>query len=77
VPNTTIGVNIMKTSAKAYAHIANRDGLYYSMLIYDEKLFHLPPQTQNSSFGLNLMGIAMRKDFQYKKQFNRLYDNKT
>jgi len=69
------GINLVKNSAKAHAFISNRDYLYYSMLKFGEKLFHLPPETQDSSFGLDLMGIAMRKDFQYKKQFNRLYEN--
>jgi len=70
-----IGINLVKNSANAHSYIASRDGLYYYMLIYGEKQFHLPPQTQDSVFSLDLMGIAMRKDFQYKIQFNRLYVN--
>jgi len=62
-------------SAKAHAYIGNGDFLYYNILRLGQNLFHLPPQTPDSIFSLDLIAIAMRKDFKYKKQFNRLYVN--
>jgi len=76
VDSITTGIDLVKTSAKPHAHIGTRDYLYYCMLKFGKKLFHLPPQTQDSAFSLDLMAIAMRKGFKYKKQFNKLYVNK-
>jgi len=76
VVNITIGINDVTKSAKAHAFIATRDHFNHIMLRSDEKSFHLPPETQESVINFDLMAIAMRKDFQYKKQFNRLYANK-
>jgi hypothetical protein len=75
VNDTFEGINLVKNSSKAHAFISNRNSLYYSKLEFGQKLFHLPPQTQDSDFRLDLIAIAMRKDFEYKKQFNRLYVN--
>jgi len=68
-------IDLIKKSAKAQAYISNRDDLYYGLLRFGPIIFYLPPQTQDSAFNLDLLAIAMRKDFQYKKQFNRLYVN--
>jgi hypothetical protein len=63
----------VKNSSKAYAYIAHKDYLIYRILINGPKFFYLPPKSDESSFGLQLTGIAMHKEFEFKKQFNKLY----
>ncbi len=63
----------MKNSPKAYAFIAHKEFLVYQILINGPKFFYLPPKTDESSFSLQLFGIAMHKEFKFKKQFNKLY----
>jgi hypothetical protein len=66
------GIDLVKHSSKAHAFIGNRNFLIYSMLINGQKYFYLPPKPEESSFNLQLVGIAMQKEFNYKKQFNKL-----
>ncbi len=63
----------MKNSSKPYAYIGHKEFLVYQILINDPKFFYLPPKTDESSFSLQLVGIAMHKEFEFKKQFNQLY----
>ncbi len=65
----------MKNSSKAYAFIAYKEFLVYQILINGPKFFYLPPKTDESSFNLQLFGIAMHKEFELKEQFNKLYKN--
>jgi hypothetical protein len=66
------GIYYVKHSSKAYAFIAHRDFLFYSMIKNGHNYFYLPPKTDESSFSLQLLGIAMQKEFKYQKQFNNL-----
>jgi len=52
-------IDLIKKSAKAQAYISNRDDLYYGLLRFGPIIFHLPPQTQDSAFNLDLLAIAM------------------
>jgi hypothetical protein len=63
----------VKNSSKAYAFIAFKEFLVYQILKNGPEFFYLPPQTDESSFSLQLVGIAMHKEFKFKKQFNKLY----
>jgi hypothetical protein len=63
----------VKNSSKAYAFIAYKESLVYEILLNGPKFFYLPPKTDESSFNLELVGIAMDKEFEFKKQFNKLY----
>jgi hypothetical protein len=62
----------VKHSSKAYAFIGHRDYLFYYMIKNGRNYFYLPPKTDESSFNLQLLAIAMQKEFKYKKQFNNL-----
>jgi hypothetical protein len=42
------------------------------MLINGKEYFYLPPKPEESSLNLQLVGIAMQKEFNYKKKFNKL-----
>jgi hypothetical protein len=64
----------VKNSSKAYAFIAHKEFLVYQILINGPKFFYLPPKTDESSFNLQLFGIAMHKEFELKEQFNKLYE---
>jgi hypothetical protein len=72
VKNAKEGIYYVKHSIKAYAFIGHRHYLFYYMIKNGQNYFYLPPKTDESSFGLQLMGIAMQKEFKYKKQFNNL-----
>jgi len=65
-------IEIVINSTKPLAFISTRDHLIDTMLRFGEQLFHLPPQTQESTLYLDIMAIAMQNNFQYKKQFNKL-----
>jgi hypothetical protein len=72
VKNAKEGISYVKDSSKAHAFIANRHSLFYNMIENGQNYFYLPPKTDESSFSLQLMGIAMQKEFKYKEQFNNL-----
>jgi len=69
------GINIVKNSSKAHAFIASREYLTYSIIEKGREYFYLPPQTEESTFNLDIRGIAMQKEFKYKREFNKLYVN--
>jgi hypothetical protein len=72
VKNGKEGIYYVKHSSKAYAFIEDREYLFYSMIKNGQNYFYLPPKTDESSFSLQLLGIAMQKEFKYQKQFNNL-----
>jgi hypothetical protein len=67
------GIDLVKNSSKDYAFIAQKEFLVYQILTNGPKFFYLPPKIDESSFSLQLFGIAMHKEFEFKKQFNKLY----
>jgi hypothetical protein len=69
------GIDIVKNSSKAHAFISSREHLTYSIIEKGRQYFYLPPQTEESTFNLDIMGIAMQKEFKYKREFNKLYVN--
>jgi hypothetical protein len=69
------GIDIVKNSSKAHAFISSREHLTYSIIEKGREYFYLPPQTEESTFNLDTMGIAMQKEFKYKREFNKLYVN--
>jgi len=64
---------MVRNSSKPYAFISTRDHLEYEMLRFGKKLFHIPPQTEDSTVYFGRIAIAMQKEFQHKKEFNKLY----
>jgi len=62
----------VKNSTKPYACIEKRDLLIYGMLKFGVKSFYLPPLTDDSTAFFSIMAIAMKKNFKYKKEFDKL-----
>ncbi len=72
VQNANMAINKLKNSTKAYAFITSREQLIYSMLENGPQNFYLPPDSDESTFSLDIMAIATHKQFKFKKQFNKL-----
>ncbi len=72
VKNKQHGLDVVRNSSKPHAYISTRDHLNYGMLLYGHKSFHLPPATEESTVFLDVMAIAIRKDFEHKNTFDKL-----
>ncbi len=71
--NAEEGIALVNSSQKPHAFISTREHLTHLMLINGQNYFYLPPQTEESTFNLDIMAIAMHKEFKYKNQINKLY----
>ncbi|CAG2114560.1 unnamed protein product [Medioppia subpectinata] len=66
------GLDIVRIATKPHAYVSTRDHLYYGLLKFGPKVFHLPPPTQESTVFLDVMAIAMQCEFPHKQIFNKL-----
>jgi hypothetical protein len=73
VRNKELGIELVMKSEKNYAYVTTTDFMFDSMLRFGQKSFYSPPLTEDSSFYLDIMAIALQKEFKHKKEFNRLY----
>ena len=67
-----IGAQLIKNKSDAAAIGSRAVFVYYS---YDKNLngFYLPPKSEESTFSLSLVSFALRKGFQYKQSFDKMY----
>jgi hypothetical protein len=73
VRNKELGIELVMKSENNYAYVTTRDFIIESILRFGQKSFYSPPFTEDSSFYLDIMAIALQKEFKHKKEFNRLY----
>lgn len=72
VKNKEMGLEIVKNSSNYYAFILSRDVISATILTHGRKSFYSPPPNDDSNLFLDLMSIAVRKEFPYRKSFNKL-----
>ena len=71
VENSPTGVKMMRTTSMAL--IGTRELYLFYSDDKDLNGFYLPPKTEESTFGLSMASIALRKGFQYKQSFDKMF----
>lgn len=62
----------MKNSLHPHAFVSTRDHLNYGMLKNGPNSYYMPPLSEDSTFFVDCMGMAISKQFPYKNEFNFL-----
>ena len=68
------GLEVVRRTKKAkkYSFISNRDHLMYAIVKSAPHTYYLPPLTEDSTFFVDAMALAVNKNFSYKQQFDYL-----
>jgi hypothetical protein len=72
VNSKEIGFEILMNSTNYYAFFSSRDIISLAILTHGRKSFYSPPPTDESTLFLDLMSIAVQKEFPYRETFNKL-----
>ncbi len=73
VKNFSEGMDLVMNSLKANALISSRSHLAFITSQFDKKLYYIPPETDESILNIDIMAIAVNKEFEFKNQFNYLW----
>lgn len=65
------GLEVVKRTKK-HSYISNLDHLMYGIVKSAPHTYYLPPPTEDATFFVDAMALAMNKDFPYKQQFDYL-----
>ena len=64
---------MMIKSKHPHAFVSSKFNLLYKIMISPPNSFYLPPQSEDSTFLVDIITMVMRKKFLYIKQFNNLW----
>ena len=69
------GIASVVRTNKPKAFITSREYLNYVSDKYEQGAYYFPPYTDETTFFLDFLSIAYRKDFQYEQQFSKTYES--